>query len=63
MKTKLFIEFIDNKIIEIITEYFWSESLVRELEDKNDFIKIENYIIAKKEIRKIRYEKVESEEK
>lgn len=50
---ELVIEFINDSKIVIQKEYLWIDDIFNKLTDKEDFIKIDNYIIAKNEIRKI----------
>lgn len=52
MKT-IVVELINDSKIVIEKEYVWSDTIFKNLNDKEDFIKIDNYIIAKTEIRKI----------
>lgn len=51
---KLEIKLIDGSIILIEKEYIWMDDIYKDLNDISEFIKIDDYIICKKEIRSIK---------
>lgn len=57
---KLEIKLIDGSIMLIEKEYIWMEDIYKDLNNISEFIKIDDYIICKNEIRSIR--KISKEE-
>lgn len=57
---KLEIKLIDGSIILIEKEYIWIDDIYKDLNNISEFIKIDDYIICKNEIRSIR--KISKEE-
>lgn len=51
---KLEIKLIDGSIMLIEKEYIWMDDIYKDLNDISEFIKIDDYIICKKEIRSIK---------
>lgn len=51
---KLEIKLIDGSIILIEKEYIWIDDIYKDLNNISEFIKIDDYIICKKEIRSIK---------
>lgn len=50
---ELTIELINDTKVSIVRDFYWLENILKELNAREDFIQIGDYIFAKSEIRKI----------
>lgn len=58
---KLIIKLIDDTSVAINNDYLWIDRVFNDLNDNNDFIRIENNLFSKNEIKHIYVEDVEEE--
>ena len=58
---KLIIKLIDDTSVAVNNNYIWIDRVFNDLNDNNDFIRIENNLFSKNEIKHIYVEDVEEE--
>ena len=58
---KLIIKLIDDTSVTVNNDYIWIDRVFNDLNDNNDFIRIENNLFSKNEIKHIYVEDVEEE--